>query len=128
MNKQLIIAGASLLLGVVITLTAQQLMPRENRNEYQSQKYDSSKVVHDGTMQGMMEAMVQSLQGKTGDEFDKAFLSEMVVHHGGAVAMAELALQNANHQEIKDLANAIISAQKVEISQMQQWQKAWYNQ
>ena len=68
------------------------------------------------------------LQGKTGDAFDQAFLSEMIMHHQGAVVMAQAALQNAKHQEIKDMARAIISAQTSEINQMQMWGKSWYNQ
>ena len=80
------------------------------------------------SMQDMMTSMNAGLQGKTGDAFDQAFLSEMIVHHQGAVAMAQLALQNAKHQEIKDLAKGIISAQNKEIAEMQQWQKTWFNQ
>lgn len=52
----------------------------------------------------------------------------MIVHHEGAVQMAELALTNAKHQEIKNLANEIIKAQKMEIAEMKAWQKSWYNQ
>ncbi len=80
----------------------------------------------DTGMAGMMAGMNAGLQGKTGDAFDQAFLSEMIVHHQGAVSMAELALANANHQEIKDLAKAIIAAQNKEIASMQAWQKSWY--
>lgn len=80
---------------------------------------------HSG-MQGEMDAMMVALEGKTGDEFDKAFLTEMIMHHEGAVLMAEAALKNAKHEEIKTMANAIISAQTTEITQMQDWQKAWY--
>jgi uncharacterized protein (DUF305 family) len=80
------------------------------------------------SMQATMNSMNADLQGKTGDAFDQAFLSEMIAHHQGAVAMAQLALANAKHQEIKDLANGIIAAQNKEIGQMYQWQKAWYNQ
>lgn len=79
-------------------------------------------------MGGAMDEMMEGLSGKTGDEFDQAFLSEMIVHHEGAVSMAEAALQNAKHQGIKDLAKAIISAQTTEIAQMKAWQKSWYNQ
>mgnify|MGYP001589929938 CR=1 FL=1 len=80
-----------------------------------------------GGMGGAMDDMMAGLQGKTGDAFDQAFLSGMIMHHQGAVSMAQAALQNAKHQEIKDMAKAIISAQTSEISQMQQWQKSWYN-
>ena len=78
-------------------------------------------------MAQMMIDMNVGLIGKNGDEFDKAFLSEMIVHHEGAVQMAQLALKNAKHQEIKDLANAIIIAQTNEIAQMKEWEKSWYN-
>ncbi|HEY4483729.1 MAG TPA: DUF305 domain-containing protein [Candidatus Paceibacterota bacterium] len=78
-------------------------------------------------MSDMMASMNKNLEGKTGDEFDKSFISEMILHHEGAVEMAELALTNAGHQEIKDLAQAIISAQNKEISDMKAWQMAWFN-
>lgn len=61
----------------------------------------------------------------TGDDYDKAFIANMIVHHEGAVDMAKLALTNASRQEIKDMANDIISAQTGEITEMQQWQKQW---
>ncbi len=77
-------------------------------------------------MSGMMMDMTAGLKGKTGDDFDKEFLAEMVVHHQGAVDMAQLALKNAKHQEIKNLATAIIEAQNKEIAQMKAWYKAWY--
>lgn len=78
------------------------------------------------SMAEMMTQMNAELSGKTGDEFDKAFLREMVVHHQGAVEMAKLALQSANHQEIKTLAGAIITAQNKEIADMKLWLKNWY--
>src|SRR3989344_2236288 len=69
-------------------------------------------------MGSAMDDMMEGLQGKTGDAFDQAFLSEMIMHHQGAVVMAQAALQNSQHQEIKDMAKAIISAQTTEINQM----------
>lgn len=83
-------------------------------------------VMGGSNMKSMMESMMAGLNGKTGDDFDKAFLSEMVMHHEGAVDMAEEALNSAKHQEIKDLANAIITAQNKEVADMKAWYKAWY--
>lgn len=77
-------------------------------------------------MSGAMNEMMQGLTGKAGDEFDKAFLSEMIMHHEGAVEMAEAALKSAKHEEIKAMANAIITAQTTEIQQMKDWQRSWY--
>lgn len=79
-------------------------------------------------MHMQMNNMMANLQGKTGDEFDKAFLAEMIVHHEGAVDMAEAALKNAKHEEIETMANAIISAQTSEIVQMKAWLSAWYGE
>lgn len=81
-----------------------------------------------GGMQMEMNSMMASLEGKTGDEFDQVFLEEMIVHHEGAVDMAEAALANAQHAEIKELANAIIATQTTEIAEMRDWLTAWYGE
>lgn len=72
-----------------------------------------------------MDDMSGMLEGKTGDDFDKAFLEGMIPHHQGAIDMAKAAQTSAKHQEIKNMANQIISAQQREITQMERWQKAW---
>lgn len=72
-----------------------------------------------------MNNMTASLRNKSGDEFDKAFIAGMIVHHQGAVEMANFAEDNAKHQEIKDLSRSIISTQQKEIAQMKQWQIDW---
>lgn len=88
---------------------------------------DGTVMSNDGSnMEQMMHDMNAALRGKTGDDFDRAFLEEMIVHHEGAVSMAELALGSASHKEIKDLATAIISAQNVEIASMKSWLAQWY--
>jgi len=79
-------------------------------------------------MNGAMDSMMSGLSGKTGDAFDKAFIKEMIMHHEGAVAMAQAALKDAKHPEIKTMANAIISAQTSEINQMKAWLKSWYGE
>lgn len=72
-----------------------------------------------------MDDMSAMLIGKTGDDYDKAFIEGMIEHHEGAVAMAQQSEANAKHDEIKALSKAIISAQQDEIAKMQQWQKDW---
>lgn len=78
---------------------------------------------HDESMS--MQEMSDTLQGKTGEQFDEAFITLMIKHHEGAIDMANLAKTNASHQEIKELADDIISAQTKEIEMMQSWQKEW---
>jgi uncharacterized protein (DUF305 family) len=72
-----------------------------------------------------MSQMTSSLQDKQGEDFDKAFIENMIMHHEGAVEMAKMSAKNAKHEEIKLLSDEIITAQKIEITQMQQWQKDW---
>lgn len=87
----------------------------------------------DITTQGMMKGgmgmsmngMTMMLNGKTGDDFDAAFLTMMVPHHQGAIDMAEAALTNAKHDEVKNLARDIIKSQQAEIDQMNLWMKNW---
>lgn len=90
---------------------------------------DTSKVVESekssNGMDASMDDMMDSLNGKTGDDFDKVFISEMIVHHQGAIDMANAAKTNAKHDEIKRMADDIISAQTKEINQMQAWQTEW---
>jgi uncharacterized protein (DUF305 family) len=77
-------------------------------------------------MHVMMTDMSASLRGKTGDALDKAFINEMIVHHEGAVEMAELLLAGTKRPELKKLGNDIISAQTGEIKMMQGWREEWF--
>lgn len=72
-----------------------------------------------------MDEMTEGLSGLQGDAFDKAFVEMMIVHHQGAVDMAELIPANAKHEELKKLGRDIITAQTKEIAMMKQWLKDW---
>lgn len=77
-------------------------------------------------MDDMMEVMSGDLDGKTGDSFDKAFIDRMIIHHKGAVVMAEQVLQTSKRPELVQLANDIISAQTKEIEMMEGWRTTWF--
>lgn len=72
-----------------------------------------------------MDAMVSSLEDKKGDAYDAEFVSQMIMHHQGAIDMAKLSAKQAKHKEIKDLSRDIIKAQEKEIADMKHWQKMW---
>lgn len=133
-NTGIIIAIIALVVGLGI---GYQISGNKMPFQVAQQNTEGDHMMPNGEMMGgggtmgmseMMTVMNAELKEKTGDAFDQAFLSEMIVHHQGAVEMAQLALTNAEHKEIKDLANEIVSAQNKEISEMKAWQKNWYNQ
>ncbi len=72
-----------------------------------------------GTSINMMDNSYASLQTKTGEDFDKEFLIQMIMHHEGGVEMARQALVKTQNEEIKKLAQTIIDAQTDEIKTMQ---------
>ena len=76
-------------------------------------------------MAGDMVEMQNKLKDLTGEAYDKEFLKQMILHHEQAVEMSKYAEKNAKRQEIKNVANNIIKAQRAEIKQMKQWQKDW---
>lgn len=58
--------------------------------------------------------------------FDRAFIDEMVPHHQGAIRMARAILADSKDDEVRGLAEDIVSAQSTEIGQMNRWRTAWY--
>lgn len=55
------------------------------------------------------------------------FIEQMIPHHEDAITMAKLAIKNATHPEIKQLAQNIIDSQEKEINLMKNWYKEWYD-
>ena len=53
---------------------------------------------------------------------DKDFVSHMIPHHQGAVAMAEVLLKYGKDPELRKMANEIIQSQAKEIAFMKKWQ------
>jgi len=52
---------------------------------------------------------------------DINFAEMMIPHHEQAILMSELALANSEDEEVRDLAQAILSSQSPEIEQMKSW-------
>jgi uncharacterized protein (DUF305 family) len=55
---------------------------------------------------------------ENGKYSDRRFIDAMVPHHQGAIAMAEVALKNAKHEEIIKLSRNIIASQQAEITEL----------
>ena len=71
-----------------------------------------------GSMMGMSEEDMQALEEAPGPEAGDLFLELMIVHHEGAIVMAQDVLDDGRHPDVLDLATQIISDQAAEIELM----------
>ena len=60
------------------------------------------------------------------EPFDKGFIDNMIPHHESAIAMANVALEDSENPEIREIARAIVDAQEREIERMRGWRNEWY--
>jgi uncharacterized protein (DUF305 family) len=67
--------------------------------------------------------MARQMVMENGKYSDKAFIDAMVPHHQGAIDMAEIALKNAQHEEITQLSENIVSTQQAEIVELKSIKK-----
>lgn len=77
-------------------------------------------------MGSMMGGNTGGMMGNAGS--DRMFLRMMIPHHQLALTMADDALTNATHDELKGLARAIIADQSAEITEMEGYLQAWYGE
>lgn len=127
MNKQYVIA---LLVVTGIAFTSGLIFGRQNSHPMtDGQPYPLQKKNVDQRISShadmTMNEMVDGLQGKTGDSFDKAFVEMMIVHHEGAVEMARLIEIQGKHNELKKLGQDIVTTQSREIDMMKGWLRDW---
>jgi uncharacterized protein (DUF305 family) len=84
-----------------------------------------------GDMEGMDHGsggMASGMLMENGKYSDRRFIDAMIPHHQSAIEMAQVALEESDNSEIRELAENIISAQQEEIEQMSQWREEWYPQ
>ena len=55
---------------------------------------------------------------ENGEYSDERFIDAMAPHHQGAVEMAEVALEKAEHPELRQLAENVVSTQRAEIEEL----------
>lgn len=66
------------------------------------------------------------MMGSSMGNMDRHFIEQMIPHHDDAILMAEIALEQAEHEEIKTLAENIRRTQSEENAKMREWYKSWY--
>ncbi len=87
---------------------------------------ETAQMDHGGMGQMDSGGMMQMDLGPADESFDLRFIDAMIMHHQGAVVMAEDAQQASTRPEIQTLASDIIAAQQTEIAEMQAWRQGWY--
>ena len=60
------------------------------------------------------------------ENFEIRFMTTMIDHHMMAIEMAEICLEKAVHDELRETCEDIIATQRQEISTMQAWLRDWY--
>jgi uncharacterized protein (DUF305 family) len=83
---------------------------------------DHSQMGH-GSMGMGSKGMARQMVMENGKYSDERFIDSMVPHHQGAIEMAEVALENTEHEEIKELSRNIISSQQAEIQELKSIKK-----
>jgi len=96
-------------------------VPTGNQVMNQHGMMGSGSVMH----MGMMGDASDMTSLENSENFDKAFVEEMIPHHQMAVMMATMLSQSTDRAEMKQLAKNIITAQRKEINEMRQWYKEW---
>lgn len=83
----------------------------------------ATKSPADSQMMSDMTKMNDAMSGAkmTGNP-DRDFVSMMMPHHQGAVAMAQVELKYGKDPILRRMATDIVTSQKKEIGQMQRWQ------
>lgn len=66
------------------------------------------------------------MPGASGADLDQAFIDMMVPHHQAAIEMAKVAQERATREELRSMADGIITAQAAEIAQLREWRQAWF--
>lgn len=98
---------------------------QEWKKQWYADKGDAVNMKMPGMAESMKDMPMDKLKADKGDEFDALFIEAMARHHRGAIKMAAAARGKAQHPEIKELAQDVVSEQKKEIAQMASWKKEW---
>jgi len=109
------------LIGVAQDITHAQQIEIDDMRSWREKWFGSRDVDPRGAAElGLSEEGMGMTHGAAAingaEDVDRAFAAAMIPHHEGAIAMAELALERGEHDEIRMLAEDIIRAQEEEIA------------
>lgn len=136
MNRSLTaLAGAVFLASLLAACgTPSSVSNNAGTNANNASGHDMSNMSnHDMSNMGNMNAQDMSSMGdmKSSPDADKQaydlqFIDTMIVHHQGAVKMAQMVLGKTERAELKSFAQRVIEDQTKEIDQLKSWRDQWY--
>ncbi|WP_150307782.1 DUF305 domain-containing protein [Planctomonas psychrotolerans] len=89
-------------------------------DEWEAEPLDGMGDMHH-PMEGMMSNnQMARLDAATGAEAERLFLENMIIHHEGAIDMAETEVDGGENADAIALANEMITSQQAEIDTMQE--------
>src|SRR5918995_1150394 len=111
------ILGAALLLLALVSAFAVGVAwsPQDRQGTERGPGWDSRMGRDDNGMMGQGGGMMDRGGMMDGDAADAMFLRMMIPHHEQAIEMSRVALSEAEHSEIRHLAEQIIAEQSAEI-------------
>lgn len=116
MNNKITFGVGGIIIGLALTIFFISLIFSYGTGGLEMMGWRNSPVPSQGIVTNM----------KTESSVDRHFIEQMIPHHEGAIAMAQLALERSKRTEIKILATAIIEDQRKEIQDMTGWYKDWF--
>lgn len=109
-------------------IIADQEAEIEQLRDIKEAEYGTREVAEEvsGEEMEMMGMMQDPEELANEDPFDRAFIDNMLPHHQSAIAMAQVALDETENEEIRYIAQNIRDSQQREIEQMREWREEWY--
>ncbi len=127
MKTKIILTIAIALLGAAISACSGSGTDHSMHNSNTSNNAADPHAGHTMSNDGNMDhSAMQSSPHAEHADYDLQFIDTMIVHHQGAVDMAEKCGEKAAKAEIKKLCADIISSQTKEIEQMRAWRESWF--
>ena len=102
----------------------EQTAENEQMRDWYRQWYESD--VPEGGSPGMMRGGRVDMQAlEDAEQFDRAFIEEMIPHHRMAIMMARM-VRGSDRPELRDLADSIVRSQSEQIDRMERYYDEWY--
>ncbi|HKP69834.1 MAG TPA: DUF305 domain-containing protein [Pyrinomonadaceae bacterium] len=114
-----------LFLAILVTTSCSEKTTKSvDHSKHGSSSTSSNGDAHDKS--SMDHSSMASSPGASSAPLELQFIDTMIVHHEGAIDMAELAESYAGHPELKQLAADIVREQMREIDTMEKFRDRWF--